>query len=59
MTRELLIPIERAEVFDFVAAQDVLPKALTAYGLVGGGGINVRMYLDPGIVRVYIALCTS
>ena len=36
VTRELLIPAERAGVFDFVAAQDVLPKVLTGYGLVPG-----------------------
>jgi hypothetical protein len=36
VTRQLLIPTNRTEVFDFVAAQDVLPKVLTGYGLVPG-----------------------
>lgn len=34
VTRELFIPRPIDEVFDFVAAQDVLPKILTGYGLL-------------------------
>src|SRR5687768_9660833 len=36
VTREALIPGSINDVFDFVAAQDVLPKILTGYGLVPG-----------------------
>jgi hypothetical protein len=36
VTRKVFIRAEMAEVFDFVAAQDVLPKVLTGYGLVPG-----------------------
>lgn len=36
VTRELFIPGNISEVFDLVAAQDVLPKILTGYGLVPG-----------------------
>jgi len=32
ITREVTIPRRRAEVFDVVAAEDVLPKVLTGYG---------------------------
>jgi hypothetical protein len=56
VTREVLIPTERAEVFDFVAAQDVLPKVLTGYGLVPG--VASTTYPDRGIVRGHIASCT-
>lgn len=36
VTLEHFIPGEIKDVFDFVAAQDVLPKILTGYGLVPG-----------------------
>ncbi len=36
VTLERFIPGDTGEVFDFVAAQDVLPKILTGYGLVPG-----------------------
>jgi len=36
VTRELFIPGDIRDVFDFIAAQDVLPKILTGYGLVPG-----------------------
>ncbi|PFH08524.1 polyketide cyclase/dehydrase/lipid transport protein [Collimonas sp. PA-H2] len=36
VTREMFIPGDISDVFDFVAAQDVLPKILTGYGLVPG-----------------------
>ncbi|MDN3558680.1 SRPBCC family protein [Vreelandella neptunia] len=36
VTLECFIPGEIKDVFDFVAAQDVLPKILTGYGLVPG-----------------------
>lgn len=36
VTLERFIPGDIANVFDFVAAQDVLPKILTGYGLVPG-----------------------
>jgi Polyketide cyclase / dehydrase and lipid transport len=36
VTREVFIPRAIREVFDFVAAEDVLPKILTGYGLVPG-----------------------
>lgn len=36
VTLEQFIPGNIGEVFDFVAAQDVLPKILTGYGLVPG-----------------------
>jgi hypothetical protein len=34
ITREIFVPHAIQEVFDFVAAEDVLPKILTGYGLV-------------------------
>lgn len=36
VTLECYIPGEIKDVFDFIAAQDVLPKILTGYGLVPG-----------------------
>jgi HTH-like domain len=54
----LLIPTERAEVFDFVAAQDVLPKVLTGYGLVPGVA-STSDVSGPWIVRGHIASCIS
>ncbi len=36
VTREIFIPHAIQDVFDFVAAEDVLPKILTGYGLVPG-----------------------
>ncbi|AUW57830.1 polyketide cyclase [Sphingobium sp. SCG-1] len=36
ITREALVPGAIRDVFDFVAAEDVLPKILTGYGLVPG-----------------------
>jgi hypothetical protein len=36
VTRQILVPGRIEEVFDFVAAEDVLPKILTSYGLVPG-----------------------
>jgi hypothetical protein len=36
VTRQSSIPGRIEEVFDFVAAEDVLPKILTGYGLVPG-----------------------
>jgi hypothetical protein len=36
VTQEQFIPDDLSEGFDFVAAQDVLPKILTGYGLVPG-----------------------
>jgi len=36
VTREVFIPHPIQDVFDFVAAQDVLPKILTGYGMVPG-----------------------
>jgi hypothetical protein len=36
VTRMLFVPAPIGDVFDFVAAEDVLPKILTGYGLVPG-----------------------
>ena len=36
MTRNIVVPGDIAAVFDFVSAEDVLPKILTGYGLVPG-----------------------
>lgn len=36
ITRSIFVPAEISRVFDFVAAEDVLPKVLTGYGLVPG-----------------------
>ncbi|WP_180902532.1 SRPBCC family protein [Martelella soudanensis] len=36
VTREVFVPRPMQEVFDFVAAEDVLPKILTGYGMVPG-----------------------
>lgn len=36
VTREAFIPRRIEDVFDFIAAEDVLPKVLTGYGLVPG-----------------------
>lgn len=36
VTREVFVPRAIHDVFDFVAAEDVLPKVLTGYGLVPG-----------------------
>jgi hypothetical protein len=36
VTRQIFIPGRIEEVFDFVAAEDMLPKILTGYGLVPG-----------------------
>lgn len=36
VTREMFVSCPRQELFDFVAAEDVLPKILTGYGMVPG-----------------------
>jgi len=36
VTREMVVPGPVQEIFDFVAAEDVLPKILTGYGMVPG-----------------------
>ncbi|NZA25461.1 SRPBCC family protein [Luteimonas sp. SJ-92] len=36
VTREVFIPRDIHDVFDFVAAEDVLPRILTGYGMVPG-----------------------
>jgi hypothetical protein len=36
VTRQIFVPGRVEDVFDFVAAEDVLPKILTGYGLVPG-----------------------
>ncbi|MFZ6757036.1 SRPBCC family protein [Undibacterium sp. Ji50W] len=55
VTREMFIPGDISDVFDFVAAQDVLPKILTGYGLVPGvaSTSNVSGPWDqPGSTRI-------
>jgi hypothetical protein len=55
VTREIFIPGDIRDVFDFVAAQDVLPKILTGYGLVPGvaSTSNVSGPWDqPGSTRI-------
>src|SRR4051812_27662198 len=36
VTRQIFVPGRVEDVFDFIAAEDVLPKILTGYGLVPG-----------------------
>jgi hypothetical protein len=36
VTREVVVPGDISDVFDFVTAEDVLPKVLTGYGLIPG-----------------------
>jgi hypothetical protein len=36
VTREVIVPGRIGDVFDFIAAEDVLPKILTGYGLLPG-----------------------
>jgi Polyketide cyclase / dehydrase and lipid transport len=55
VTLDVLVPCQIGDVFDFVAAEDVLPKILTGYGLVPGvaSTSNVSGPWDrPGSTRV-------
>jgi len=55
ITREVTIPGPRADVFDFVAAEDVLPKVLTGYGplpAVVATSDNTGAWDRPGSARV-------
>lgn len=55
ITREVTIPKPPAEVFDFVAAEDVLPKVLTGYGPLPGvvaTSANTGPWNRPGSERV-------
>jgi Polyketide cyclase / dehydrase and lipid transport len=55
VTREVFIPGAISDVFDFVAAQDVLPKIVTGYGLVPGVASTSRVsgpWDRPGSNRI-------
>ena len=55
VTREAIIPGPIRDVFDFVAAEDVLPKVLTGYGLVPGVGHTSDItgpWSEPGSRRI-------
>lgn len=55
VTREVVVPADSEAVFDFVAAEDVLPKVLTGYGLlpavVATSG-NTGPWSEPGSRRI-------
>lgn len=55
VTRKMFISAPREAVFDFLAAEDVLPKILTGYGLVPGVAFTSEVsapWNQPGSHRV-------